>query len=107
MKEFVTNITSEESKEIEYLIEKKSSLDSLMSTLNENKEYSKLRSELLDRITNDYSKNNLEFKKWWKKIFANYGLKEVDGFAYSASYQDDSIYKINKSKAGCSEKGCC
>ncbi|MBU3087650.1 CXXX repeat peptide modification system protein [Clostridium gasigenes] len=101
MKNNVANITKSESKEIELIIEKSNSLNSLMETLNANDEYSAFKISNIDRINNDYSEINLKMRTWWGEIFSRYELKEVEGFTYTVSCRDESIYMIDKIP------GCC
>lgn len=103
MKELVTNITELESNEIECLFEKRKSLDSLMSTLNENEEYSKIKSEFSCRIDNDCSEIELGIKMWWEKTIMKYKLKKMEGTTYAVSYLDKAIYKIDECKTCCKD----
>lgn len=101
MKELITNVTTEEKKEIERLIEKLNSLNSLMATLNKNSEYYDFKKNNIDRINNDFMNVNTEIKKWWERIIPKYSLKKRENIRYIIVCNENAIYSIEQNEFSC------
>lgn len=88
----LTSISEDEKNEIQELFERLFSLNSLASTLSEEKLNLDEQNWLYKKLTCDLIETRKKFNKWWIKICKEYNLNKKDLEHYSVNFEENFIF---------------
>lgn len=85
-KKLIGQVTVEETKEIQYLYERKNGLSELARILTPDNQ------ELYEKLVKDLGKTQLEFQNWWTQMSQKYNWESVDGGNWEIDFDTCDIY---------------
>ncbi|HGD3883167.1 TPA: CXXX repeat peptide modification system protein [Streptococcus agalactiae] len=88
MKE-VGTLTHEESRNLEELLEKKTSLENLLKILSESQ-------EIYKKVVRDYKNIVEEYEKWWRDTSDKYIWESTENFFWSIDFKSRKVYLVDE-----------
>ena len=85
-KKLIGQVTVEETKEIQYLYERKNGLSELARILTPDNQ------ELYEKLVKDLGKTQSEFQNWWTQMSQKYNWENVDGGNWEIDFDTCDIY---------------
>lgn len=85
-KKLIGQVTVEETKEIQYLYERKNGLSELARILTPDNQ------ELYEKLVKDLGKTQSEFQNWWTQMSQKYNWESVDGGNWEIDFDTCDIY---------------
>ena len=85
-KKLIGQVTVEETKEIQYLYERKNGLSELARILTPDNQ------ELYEKLVKDLGKTQSEFQNWWTQMSQKYNWASVDGGNWEIDFDTCDIY---------------
>lgn len=85
-KKLIGQVTVEETKEIQYLYERKNGLSELARILTPDNQ------ELYEKLVKDLGKTQSEFQNWWTQMSQKYNWESIDGGNWEIDFDTCDIY---------------